>query len=88
MEFEDFFLMRKGWINKLRHEEAIARRSTALIVEGFVGKGNGIKFVMGAWPFEDDKPNVKMVKYKGVDMTLKQKDKLIRLRNKNSKQNG
>ena len=53
LEFEDYLLLRKGYIDKIKTESYLLRFQTALICEAFVGKGNGAKFVMESWQLEE-----------------------------------
>lgn len=53
MEFDDYLLLRKGYIDKIKTESYLLRFQTALICEAFVGKGNGAKFVMESWQLEE-----------------------------------
>lgn len=53
LEFDDYLLLRKGYIDKIKTESYLLRFQTALICEAFVGKGNGAKFVMESWQLEE-----------------------------------
>jgi TfoX/Sxy family transcriptional regulator of competence genes len=49
----DYFLMRRGYIDKVKVESQLLRFQTALICEAFLGKGQGTRFVMEAWQLEE-----------------------------------
>lgn len=53
LEFSDYVLMRKGYIEKVKVDSHLLRFQTALICEAFVGKGQGVRFVMDAWQLEE-----------------------------------
>jgi TfoX/Sxy family transcriptional regulator of competence genes len=53
LEFGDYFLMRKGYIEKVKVDSQLLRFQTALICEAFLGKGQGTRFVMEAWQLEE-----------------------------------
>lgn len=55
MEFEEYVLTRKGYVSKLKTEQAFLRFQTALICEALVGGGKGAKFVNEAWSLEERK---------------------------------
>jgi TfoX/Sxy family transcriptional regulator of competence genes len=53
LEFGDYFLMRRGYIDKVKVDSQLLRFQTALICEAFLGKGQGTRFVMEAWQLEE-----------------------------------
>ena len=53
LEFGDYFLMRKGYIDKVKVDSQLLRFQTALICEAFLGKGQGVRFVMESWQLEE-----------------------------------
>jgi TfoX/Sxy family transcriptional regulator of competence genes len=53
LEFGDYFLMRRGYIEKVKVDSQLLRFQTALICEAFLGKGQGTRFVMEAWQLEE-----------------------------------
>lgn len=53
LEVEDYFLLRKGYIEKVKVESQLLRFQTALICEAFIGKGQGARFVMESWQLEE-----------------------------------
>lgn len=53
LEFEEYILLRKGYIEKVKTESYLLRFQTALICESFIGKGNGARFVMDSWQLEE-----------------------------------
>ena len=53
LEFTDYVLMRKGYIERVKVDSQLLRFQTALICEAFIGKGQGVRFVMDAWQLEE-----------------------------------
>ena len=53
LEFADYFLLRKGYIERVKVESQLLRFQTALICEAFIGKGQGARFVMDSWQLEE-----------------------------------
>lgn len=53
LEFADYFLLRKGYIERVKVESQLLRFQTALICEAFIGKGQGARFVMESWQLEE-----------------------------------
>lgn len=53
LEVDEYLLMRKGYIEKIKVESQLLRFQTALICEAFVGKGQGVRFVMESWELEE-----------------------------------
>ena len=79
LEFGDYLLMRKGYIEKVKVESQLLRFQTALICEAFIGKGHGVRFVMDSWQLEE---KVEMTREQ-IKEALKQKrerDELARLK--------
>lgn len=79
LEFGDYLLMRKGYIEKVKVESQLLRFQTALICEAFIGKGQGARFVMDSWQLEE---KVEMTREQ-IKEALKQKrerDELARLK--------
>ena len=81
MEVEDYLLMRKGHYAKVEREAMMYRHQTALIVEGFVGKGNGVRFVNDAWPIGEKQE----VKPEQIRELLKKKREADALRKLNGR---
>jgi len=52
LEVEDYLLLRRGYIDKVKNESVLLRFQTALICEALIGKGNGARFVMDSWQLE------------------------------------
>jgi hypothetical protein len=52
LEADEYILLRKGYIEKIKNESYLLRFQTALICEAFIGKGNGARFVMDSWQLE------------------------------------
>jgi len=79
LEFGDYFLMRRGYIEKVKVDSQLLRFQTALICEAFLGKGQGTRFVMEAWQLEE---KVELTREQ-VKQALKQKrerEELARLK--------
>lgn len=79
LEFGDYLLMRKGYIEKVKIDSQLLRFQTALICEAFVGKGQGTRFVMDAWQLEERQELTR----EQIKQALKQKrerDELERLK--------
>ena len=53
LEVEDYILLRKGYLEKVKTDSIILRFQTALICEDLRGKGNGARFVMDSWQLEE-----------------------------------
>ncbi len=53
LEFTDYVLMRRGYIERVKVDSQLLRFQTALICEAFIGKGQGVRFVMDAWQLEE-----------------------------------
>ena len=73
--------MRKGYVEKVRTEGMLLRFQTALICEALVGKGNGARFVMDSWQY-DEKPELTQDQIKKLLKEKKEKDALKRLKKK------
>jgi hypothetical protein len=53
LEADEYILLRKGYIEKIKNESYLLRFQTALICEAFIGNGNGARFVMDSWQLEE-----------------------------------
>jgi hypothetical protein len=53
LEVDEYLLLRKGYIEKVKTDSILLRFQTALICEAFIGKGNGARFVMDSWQLEE-----------------------------------
>jgi len=53
LEFDEYVLLRKGYIERVKVESQLLRFQTALICEAFVGKGQGTRFVMDTWQLDE-----------------------------------
>ena len=53
LEFDEYLLLRKGYIDKVKTDSLLMRFQTALICEALIGKGNGARFVMDSWQLEE-----------------------------------
>lgn len=53
LEFDEYILLRKGYIERVKVESQLLRFQTALICEAFIGKGQGARFVMDSWQLEE-----------------------------------
>jgi len=54
LEFDDYLLVRRGFIERMKQEAYLLRHQTALICEAFVGKGEGVRFVMSSWKLDEE----------------------------------
>jgi len=72
LEFEDYILLRKGYIEKIKVESQLLRFQTALICEAFVGKGQGARFVMDSWQLEE---KVELTREQIKDMLKKKRER-------------
>lgn len=81
MEFDDFWLLRKGWNDGLLYEQSIVRHSTLIIASAMGAKKDQLDRV---WPNPFEKPKV-MYKYKGADVTESQYNMLKSLEGKKRK---
>ena len=52
LEVDEYLLLRKGYIDKVKNNASLLRLQTALICEALIGKGNGARFVMDSWQLE------------------------------------
>jgi hypothetical protein len=53
LSFDEYLLLRKGYVEKVKNESILLRFQTALICEALIGKGNGARFVMDSWQLEE-----------------------------------
>jgi len=81
LEFEEYILMRKGYIDKVKNDSILLRFQTALICESFVGKGNGARFVMESWQLEE-KAEISRDDIKTLLKKKKEREALKRIKNK------
>jgi|GEM_PF-3734581 len=83
MDFDDFMLLREGWNEKILFEQRTLRRVAELIMSAQIGGKN--VHIEQWWPLQGDKGGrvVKMVTYRGVEMTEGQARKLKRLKESN-----
>lgn len=79
LEFSDYVLMRKGYIEKVKVDSQLLRFQTALICEAFVGKGQGVRFVMDAWQLEE-KQELTREQIKEALKQKRERDELQRLK--------
>jgi hypothetical protein len=79
LEFEEYILLRKGYIEKIKTESYLLRFQTALICEAFVGKGNGTRFVMESWQLEE-KTEITSSDIKKLLKAKKERETLRRLK--------
>ena len=79
LEFTDYVLMRKGYIEKVKVDSQLLRFQTALICEAFVGKGQGVRFVMDAWQLEE-KQELTREQIKEALKQKRERDELQRLK--------
>ena len=79
LEFTDYVLMRKGYIEKVKVDSQLLRFQTALICEAFIGKGQGVRFVMDAWQLEE-KQELTREQIKEALKQKRERDELQRLK--------
>ena len=84
LDFEDYILLRKGYIEKVKTESVLLRFQTALICEALIGKGNGARFVMDSWQL-DSKADLSQEQVRQLLKAKREKEALKRIKNK---QNG
>lgn len=84
LDFEEYILLRKGYIEKVKNESVLLRFQTALICEALIGKGNGARFVMDSWQL-DSKADLSQEQVRALLKAKKEKEALKRIKNK---QNG
>lgn len=81
LEFGDYYLMRKGYIEKVKVDSQLLRFQTALICEAFIGKGQGARFVMESWQLEE-KQEMTREQIKEALKKKREREELARLKNK------
>ena len=86
LEFDEYILKRKGYIEKVKVESQLLRFQTALICESFIGKGQGVRFVMEAWQLEE-KEELTREQIKEALKKKREREELARLK-KEGKPNG
>lgn len=79
LEFDDYLLVRKGYIDKVKIESTILRFQTALICEAFIGKGNGARFVMDSWQL-DEKSELSQEQIRSLLKAKREKEALKRIK--------
>lgn len=84
LDFEDYILLRQGYIEKVKTESVLLRFQTALICEALIGKGNGARFVMDSWQL-DSKADLSQEQVRQLLKAKREKEALKRIKNK---QNG
>ena len=84
LDFDDYLLLRKGYIERVKNESVLLRFQTALICEALVGKGNGTRFVMDSWQL-DSKADLSQEQVRQLLKAKREKEALKRIKNK---QNG
>ena len=84
LEVEDYLLLRRGYIDKVKNESVLLRFQTALICEALIGKGNGARFVMDSWQL-DSKADLDQQQVRALLKAKREKEALKRLK---TKQNG
>lgn len=84
LEVEDYLLLRRGYIEKVKNESVLLRFQTALICEALIGKGNGARFVMDSWQL-DSKADLDQQQVRALLKAKREKEALKRLK---TKQNG
>lgn len=79
LEFDEYILLRKGYIERIKTESYLLRFQTALICESFVGKGNGARFVMESWQL-DEKAELSIDEIRKLLKQKKERDEIKRLK--------
>jgi hypothetical protein len=79
LEADEYILLRKGYIEKVKNESLLMRFQTALICESFIGKGNGARFVMDSWQLEE-KSELSQEQIRNLLKTKRQKEALKRIK--------
>jgi len=79
LEFSDYVLMRRGYIERVKVDSQLLRFQTALICEAFIGKGQGVRFVMDAWQLEE-KQELTRDQIKDALKRKRERDELQRLK--------
>lgn len=79
LEFLDYILMRKGYVDKIKTESYLLRFQTALICEAFIGKGNGARFVMDSWQL-DEKSELSQEQIRSLLKAKREKEALKRIK--------
>lgn len=84
LEVDEYLLLRKGYIEKVKTKSILLRFQTALICEALIGKGNGARFVMDSWQLES-KADLDREQVRTLLKAKREKEALKRLK---TKQNG
>ena len=84
LDVEEYLLLRRGYIDKVKNESILLRFQTALICEALIGKGNGARFVMDSWQLEN-KADLDQEQVRALLKAKREKEALKRLK---MKQNG
>lgn len=81
LDFDDYILLRKGYIEKVKTESILLRFQTALICEALIGKGNGARFVMDSWQLESSE-ELTQEQVRSLLKVKKEREALKRLKKK------
>jgi TfoX/Sxy family transcriptional regulator of competence genes len=84
LEFDEYLLLRKGYMDKVKTDSLLLRFQTALICEALIGKGNGARFVMDSWQLDE---KVELTK-DDIRKLLKEKKEKEALKRLKKQQNG
>lgn len=79
LDVDEYLLLRKGYIDKIKNESVLLRFQTALICEALVGKGNGARFVMDSWQL-DSKQDLDQEQVRALLKAKREKEALKRLK--------
>ena len=79
LEVDEYILLRKGYIEKVKNESLLLRFQTALICEALIGKGNGARFVMDSWQLES-KTELDQQQVRALLKAKREKEALKRLK--------
>jgi len=80
LEVDEYILLRKGYIEKVKTDSILLRFQTALICEAFIGKGNGARFVMDSWQL-DEKSELNQEQIRTLLKAKREKEALKRIKN-------
>lgn len=82
LEFDEYVLLRKGYIERVKVESQLLRFQTALICEAFVGKGQGARFVMDTWQL-DEKAELTREQLKDLLKRKREREMLDQIKKRN-----
>ena len=83
LEFDEYLLIRRGYIDKIKEESYLLRFQTALICEALVGKGQGARFVMDSWKIDEPVNDVTPEQLRELMKKKRESNMLKQLKKKN-----